>query len=311
MKHLVEMVVFARVVEARGFSAAARILGMTTSGVSRSVTRLEAHVGGRLLNRSTRALSVTELGQTVYAGCARIAETAREVEAFAGHYASTPGGRLKVSAPVSYGQLCIAPRLPAFVAQFPEIDVQLDLTERFVDVVGESYDVAICIAASLPPGVVARRLARTSTLLVAAPSYLARAGTPSEPADLSFHSIVAAEPGGTTKEVRLLRGLTESRAILAARVTINDGSAIVAAARAEMGIALVPDYAARQALCDGALVRVLPEWTLADPGGDVAIQAIYAPTRHLPRKVRAFIDFCVDMPPEREAPAWSVLARAA
>jgi DNA-binding transcriptional LysR family regulator len=300
MKQLVEMVVFARVVESRGFTAAARLLGMTTSAVSRNVARLEAHMGGRLLNRSTRAVSVTELGQAVYAGCASIAETAREVEAFAGHYASTPSGRLKVSAPVSYGQLCIAPTLSRFIAQFPEIDVQLDLTERLVDVVGESYDVAIRIVPTLPPGLVARPMASTSTLLVASRNYLAQAGTPSEPADLAFHTGVTMDRAEMTGELLLRRGTSECRVPLATRLTINNGAAVVAAVCEDMGIGLVPDYAARSALRQGALVQVLPDWKLDDPQGNLTVHAIYAPTRHLPRKVRAFIDFFVHQNAEQQ-----------
>ncbi len=299
MKQLVEMVIFARVVESRGFTAAARLLGMTTSAVSRSVTRLEAHMGGRLLNRSTRAVSVTELGQAVYAGCATIAETAREVEAFAGHYADTPSGRLKVSAPVSYGQLCVAPQLSRFIAQFPEINIQLELTERLVDVVGESYDVAIRITPSLPPGLVARQIARTSTLLVATRNYLAQAGTPAEPADLVFHTGVTMERDEAAGWLLLRRGPEECRVALATRLTINNGAAIAAAVFEDMGIGLVPDYAARPALRQGLLVQVLPEWSLDNPQDNLTVHAIYSPTRHLPRKVRAFIDFFVNQSPER------------
>jgi len=299
MKQLVEMVVFARVVESRGFTAAARLLGMTTSAVSRSVTRLEAHIGGRLLHRSTRALSMTELGQAVYTGCAMIAEKAREVEAFAGHYASTPSGLLRVSAPVSYGQLCVAPQLSRFLSQFPEIDIQLDLSERFVDVVGESYDLAIRIAPTLPPGLVARPIAHTSTLLVATRGYLAHAGTPSEPADLAHHTGVTMARAEAQSELLLRRGPIACRAALAARLTINNWAAIVAAVCEDVGIGLVPDYAARPALRQGLLLQVLPDWLLDDPQGNLTVHAIYAPTRHLPRKVRAFIDFFANQNPER------------
>ena len=308
MKHLSEMVIFARVVEVGGFSATARLLGMTTSAVSRSVGRLEAHIGGRLLNRSTRALSVTELGRVVHAACANIAEIAREVEAFAGHYAGTPGGQLKVSAPVAYGQLCVVPMLARFLDQYPEIEVQLNLTERVVDVVGESYDVAIRAVPTLPPGLVARPLVHTTSVLVASQRYLARAGVPNEPADLARHTGVYMVRGEKPADLQLRRGANECRVLLPSRMTINDSSAIVAAVCEDMGVGLVADYAAYPALRDGVLVPVLPEWRVVGPRANLTVHAIYSPTRHLPRKVRAFIDFLVNQAPTCTLP---LLAKAA
>ena len=293
MKHLDEMVVFARVVEFGGFSAAARRLGMTTSAVSRSVSRLESHIGGRLLNRSTRAISVTELGRKVHTACAAIAETAREIEAFAGHYAGTPSGRLKISAPVAHGRLCVLPVLCHFLDEYPEIEVQLDLTERIVDVVGESYDVAIRAVPSLPPGMVARPLMHTRTILVASPRYLSIAGAPSDPSDIAAHAGVYTDIGESPRELILRQGATERRTLLPARMTINDSSAIVAAVLDGRGIGIVADYAAAAGLRDGSLVPVLPEWAIVDPRTNLMVHAIYSPTRHLPRKVRAFIDYFV------------------
>ena len=294
MKQLVEMVVFARVAESRGFAAAARALGMTTSAVSRSVARLEAHIGGRLLNRSTRALSLTELGSAVYDSCAAIAEKAREVESLAGHYASVPNGRLKLSAPVSFGQLWVVPMLRAFIAEFPAVEVQLDLDDRPVDLVGESYDLALRIAPQLPPGLVQRRLGSTSMMLVASRGYLARWGPVVQPDDLRAprELIVQGTPGET--ELLLHGGLQRAQVRVACRLALNNDGAIVAAACEHAGIGLVRDYAARPAIRQGLLVPVLPGWTLGGNHRPLGIHAIYAPTRHLPRKVRAFIDFVSD-----------------
>jgi DNA-binding transcriptional LysR family regulator len=311
MKQLVEMVVFARVVESRGFTAAARLLGMTTSAVSRSVTRLEAHFGARLLNRSTRAVSVTELGEAVYAGCATIAETARELEALTGHHAHTPSGQLKISAPVTFGQLCVVPHLPRFMELWPEVDIRLDLTDRIVDVVAESYDVAIRIAPRAPLGMVARPLGTTSTMLVASRRYLATAGVPGMPDDLTGHASVFMECAEAKNELRLRRGSDERCVPINVRLTINNGAAIVAAVCEDMGIGLVRDYAARAAIEQGFLVQLLPEWSLAGRHCALKVQAIYSPTRHLPRKVRAFIDFAVSVSANGRAHLRSLDAQAA
>jgi len=293
MNQLAEMVIFARVVDACGFSAAARQLDMTTSAVSRGVARLERHIGGRLLHRSTRSVSVTELGREVYAGCARIAETAREVEALAGHYASAPSGRLKLSAPVTYGQVCVAPRLGEFLTRWPAVDVQLDLTDTFVDVIGESVDVAIRVGASIPLGLVARPLGRIGNLLVASRRYLGRTTPPAQPAELAQHAIVC--PGLDTR-LALRRGTAQVEVALGSRLRINDDRAILDAVTEGLGIGLVPDVAARAALERGELVQVLPEWSLAQQHGAQPVHALFSSTRHLPRKVRAFIDFLVGQP---------------
>ena len=288
------MVVFARVVEAGGLSAAAQRLGLTTSAVSRSIARLESHLGGQLLNRATRSPSLTELGGTVYAGCASIAKTLGEVEAFAERYARAPSGRLKVTAPVAYGQACLAPRLTEFMALCPDIEMHLDLSDRIVDLVGESVDVAIRIAAAIPPGPGTIRLGSTSSLLVASPRYLAQAGAPSEPGDLKKHAGVYTDAAAAHGELVFERGLAQCRVPILVRLTINDSAAIVGAVCNHIGVALVPDYAAHSALRSGQLVRVLPDWTLEGPNGSQTVHAVYPPTRHLPRKVGAFVDFLVE-----------------
>jgi DNA-binding transcriptional LysR family regulator len=294
MRHLVEMVVFARVVEAGGLSAAAQQLGLTTSAVSRSIARLESHLGGQLLNRATRAPSLTELGDTVYAGCATIAKTLGDVEAFAERYVRAPSGHLRVTAPVAYGQACLAPRLTEFMALCPDIEMHLDLSDRAVDLVGESFDVAIRIAATLPPGAGTTRLGSTSSILVASPRYLAQAGTPREPDDLTKHPGVYTDAAADHGELVFERGLDQCRVPVAVRLTINDSAAIVSAVCNHIGIALLPDYAAHSAQRAGHLVRVLPDWALAGANGPQTVCAVYPPTRHPPHKVRAFVDFLVE-----------------
>src|SRR5471032_5675 len=137
MEMLKEMAIFAQVVDSGGFSAAARQLDLTTSAVSRHVSRLEAHMGGRLLQRTTRSLSLTELGAQVHAACARMLSTAREIHALAGSYSARPNGVIRVTAPVVFGQTWLAPLLPAFLDRYPDVDVRLTLVDRNIDLIEE------------------------------------------------------------------------------------------------------------------------------------------------------------------------------
>ena len=190
MEMLNEMAVFVRVVDSAGFSAAARQIGLTTSAVSRHVTRLEAHLGGRLLQRTTRSVRLTELGEQVYAGCTRMLSAAREVQAMAGSYGARPNGLVRVTAPVVFGQVWLAPRLPGFLARYPEVTVQLSLVDRNVDLVEDGVDLAIRIARELSPGLAARRLCPMRYVLVASPAYLQRHGRPEHPLALAEHHCI-------------------------------------------------------------------------------------------------------------------------
>jgi DNA-binding transcriptional LysR family regulator len=294
LDQLSQMVVFARVVEAGGFASAARLLGLSTSAVSRKVTSLEAHMGGRLLNRTTRSISLTELGAEVYAKCAQIAETAREVENLAGHYAAAPQGVLKVTAPVVVGQLLIAPLIPRFLERFAQVDVDQSLTDRFVNTVEEGVDVAVRLPlqTDLSSGLVARPLIGADMVLVATPSFLAARGGIARPEQLSALECLC--PGGADAPDHLtfLRGEEQVRTPRTSRFSANNVVALLAAVEADFGVAVVPEPVVRGALADGRLERVLPDWTLTClPSG--TIHVVYAPTRHLPKKARVFIDFLI------------------
>ncbi|HEV8691179.1 MAG TPA: LysR family transcriptional regulator [Ideonella sp.] len=292
MDLLTEMVVFAKVADLRGFAPAARQLGLTTSAVSRGVARLEAHLGVKLLNRTTRSVSLTELGAELYPACARIAQTAREVQAVAGHYALTPRGTVRVSAPTVLGEVWLARQLPAFLARWPDVDVELQLMDRLVDLVDEGFDLAIRIATPtmLPPGLVARRLFDVSYLVVAAPGYLEARGTPPTPDALAAHDSIYLGHGAFQNELLLERGAEQATVQLRGRLKINNSVGILATVEAGLGLGIVPDFTAAVGLRDGRLERVLPEWTLAGAYARRPVSAVYAPTRHVPQKVRVLID---------------------
>jgi DNA-binding transcriptional LysR family regulator len=295
---LAEMVVFAKVVEQRSLSAAARQLGVTSSAVSRSVARLEAQMGVQLLHRTTRAVSPTELGQQVYAGCALIAQTARDLRAVAGQHASEPTGRLLVTAPIGLGQRWLMPRLPTFLERWPNLSVGVTLTDRMVDLVEEGFDLALRITTELPPGLIARPLLATSYMLVASPEYLARHGVPQSPAELAAHQCIVLGYGAFTGELTLSRagGGSRVRVQVSGPLTVNNGAAILSAAQAGVGIGLLPDFTAQAAIESGAAVQLLAGWTFGSPYQARQVQAVYVPTRHVPRKVRALIDHLAGAP---------------
>jgi len=286
------MVVFAKVVEQRGFATAARQLGMTASAVSRSVARLEAHLDVKLLNRTTRSVSLTELGSEVYADCARIAQAARDVEAQAGHYTARPTGIVRVSAPTVFGELWIARQLPAFFTQWPEVQVDLTLIDRMVDLVDEGFDLAIRLSLpeTLSPGLVARALFKMSYIIVAAPAYLETQGTPLAPEQLTEHRCIYLGYGAFRDRLDMTCGNTQASAQISGPLTINSSLGILTTVEAGLGIGIVPDFAASASLRTGRLQRLLPDWQLTGAYADRTVHAVYSPTRYLPQKVRVLID---------------------
>lgn len=293
MDLLTEMVVFAKVVDLKGFAPAARQLELTTSAVSRAVTRLEAHLGVKLLNRTTRSVSLTELGAEVYPGCARIAQTAREVSSLAGHYAVAPRGRVRVSAPPVFGEVWLAPLLPAFLARWPEVEVDLTLIDRMVDLADEGYDLAIRIAApgALSPGLVARSLFKMSYVLVASPAYLATHGAPGTPGSLADHRCIYLGYGPFQDRLDFEREGHEPVSVrVRGPLTINNSKGILATVEAGLGIGIVPDFTAAESLAAGRLRSLLTDWHFTGPYGERTVHAVYSPSRFLPQKVRVLID---------------------
>ncbi len=292
MEMLKEMAVFVQVVDSGSFSAAARHLAMTTSAVSRHVARLERHMGGRLLQRTTRSLSMTELGQQVHAGCTRMLAAAREVQAMAGSYGDRPTGVIRVTSPIVFGQVWLAPRLPGFLERYPEVDVRLTLVDRTVDLIEEGEDLAIRIAREVAPGLVARQLCAMRYVLVASVAYGARHGLPETPAALAEHRCVCLRHSELGGSWHMERGDDTVTVSVPTRLTINNSAAVMAAVEAGGGIGLVSDFAAQAAIDAGTVVQVLPDWTIGEPHLR-AVHAVYVPGRHIALKIRAFIDYLV------------------
>jgi DNA-binding transcriptional LysR family regulator len=288
VKDLSVMAIFARVVEMESFSGAARELGLSKSAVSKQVGRLEDRLGVRLLNRTTRRLSLTEAGAAFYDGCRRVVAEAEAAETAVTHLAVAPRGTLKVSAPMSFGFRHIAPAVPAFMARYPELSVEMELNDRLVDLVDEGFDAGIRIGVLADSSLVARRLAGNRRVLCAAPAYLAARGAPQALEDLRAHDclLYAYQATGDAWRFRGPGGLREVR--VRGRLRTNNGDALLAAACAGQGIALLPSFICGEDLRAGRLVQLLPE--LGEPA-ESAVHAVYPAGRNLSPKVRVFVDF--------------------
>ena len=287
MEDLERMAIFARVVEAKSFSAAARQLGLSKSLVSKHVTQLEKSLGARLLNRTTRNMSLTEAGAVFYEHCARIVEELAQAKLVVSRLHSEPRGMLRISASVAFGRLHIAPAVAEFLAAYPEVNIDMVTTDRFVDLAEDGYDVVIRIMAEPPPNVVARKLAGVHRKMCATPEYFARRGLPRTLDDLERHNCLtytSFNPQGSWR----LRGPDGDISVRSSgNLRINDDDALAEAVLCGLGIALLPTFIIGKELQNGRLQSVLSEYIPLER----YIYAVYLPTRHLSAKVRAFIDY--------------------
>lgn len=289
---LPDMAVFARVVEAGSFSAAARQLGLTPSAVSRQVARLEAVLRVRLLERTTRKLRLTEAGTSALVRCQALVSAARDVLALRDAHTTAARGLLRVSVAKAVGRQLIHPLIPGFLAQYPEVDVQLVVTDRTVDLFEEHIDLAIRATDEPPPGLAGRPLLRIRHMVCASPQYLARAGTPEHPRDLTQHSCLYLGEDERDRHWHFEQGHQQCTVAVTGRYVVNHSEMRLGGALAHLGIASLPDFTAQQALQQGTLVQVLPQWSHLTHYSGMA-WVLYPPNRYLPAKARAWIDYMV------------------
>ena len=283
-----DLLLFARVVDEGSFSRAAERLGVPKSTVSRRVSGLEAQLGERLLLRTTRKLTVTDFGLAVLEHAHHVVEDVAAASALAQNRQIEPSGRLRLTMPSDMANIVLAPLLAEFVLRHPRIELEVDLSARFVDLIGENFDVAIRMGdlrddASLA----ARRIAVFTVSLYAAPAYLARRGTPSEPEALMEHDAlrILARTGDPMRWV-LARGDQRWEGIPPGRATANSPELLMRMALGGAGITVVNDHFASQYLQRGELVQVLPDWSLSP----VSAWAVFPGRRLMPARTRVFID---------------------
>jgi DNA-binding transcriptional LysR family regulator len=284
------MQLFTRVVDAGSFTAAAEGLGISRALASKLIQNLEDSLGVRLLNRTTRRISLTDAGRNYYQRVSEILAQLVEAEAEAAQLQVEPRGRMRVSAPISFSVLHLAPALSDFQKRYPRVELELELSDRVVDLVDDGFDLAIRIGKLADSSLIARRIAPACLLMVASPDYLKRAGTPRQPSDLTTHNFMIYTLATRRDEIVLERNGESTVTRIHGNLLVNNGDFIAAAAVQGHGISVLPTFIITEQLRRGELVPVLESWSVPS----IAIHAVYAQTRSLPAKTRALIDFLVD-----------------
>ena len=293
MERLTEMMTFAKVVETMSFSAAARVLSISKSLVSKQISNLENGLGVRLLNRTTRRMSLTESGAAYYEHCARIVMEIEAAETEVTQMQIEPRGVLRVTTSTIFAALHLAPVLTAFLQLNKQVEVELNATDRVVDIVDEGYDLAIRITDKPSPTMVARKIAPVRWVTCASPAYIKNHGTPNTPRDLIKHQCLVYQGQG---QPALSNGwpYKAGNKLIKVPVTgncrVNNYGVLLQLALEGAGIILSPTYILGSHIKDGSLKQILPN-SVAFP--DMSIYATYKPSRYLQPKARAFIDHLV------------------
>lgn len=278
---------FVAVMETGSFAAAAQRLGMSPGQASKLVTWLEAELGVRLLNRTTRALSATEIGQAYYDRIRAILNDLDTLDAQVKDRSATPRGHLRLTAPLTFGTLRLVPALNDFALLYPAIELDVSFNDRMVNLVDEGFDAAIRAGRIADTSLIARKLCNMQTIVVASDTYLMAHGTPSHPADLVRHTCIIDTNFRDPLIWRFRDNGTPISANLTGRISYSNAEACLQAAEMGLGIANVPDFVAHASLSAGR-TRVLLRGYEETPGG---IYALYPPGRHLATKVRILVDF--------------------
>jgi DNA-binding transcriptional LysR family regulator len=287
---LAGMRVFVAVVDAGSFASAADKLDLSRGMTSRYVAQVEAHLGVRLLNRTTRRLSLTEAGQDYYQRANQVLGLVEDAERAAAQGVAEPRGNLRINTSVAFGARHLGPVVTAYLQRFPQVKAELTLNDRMVDLVDEGFDVAVRIARKIEPGLVARPITQARVVVCASPEYLMKHGTPRTPADLATRNCLSYAYTGQQHLWRFTRRGREQSVTVAGNLNANNGEILCSAAANGLGVILQPTFLAHDLLRTKRLVRVLEGW---EPEG-FTIYAVYPSRQFLTPKVRTFIDFLIE-----------------
>jgi DNA-binding transcriptional LysR family regulator len=300
MSRVFEAEVFIHVIESGSFTAAAEKLGITKSYASKLVSRLEDRLGVRLLTRTTRKLMATEAGRAYHERCSAVLSALEDAEMAASELQAKPRGRLRLTAPVFFGTNHLLVPIAAFKMKFPDIFVEVNFSDRRVDILSEGYDAGIRAGLLHEENITARRLATAPIFPVASPEYLARRGEPTKPEDLANHDCLVYAYQDILATWILHDGKREVGVPISGTFVANHAQMLIEAACQGLGICYLPQFHTAPYLRDGRLRRVLPEWQRP---ALVPIHAIFPSTRHIPAKTRAFVDYMVE---HFRIPTWSL-----
>ena len=291
MDRLQAISAFVAVVENGSFARAASRLDQSVSAVSRQVADLERHLDARLLNRTTRRLSLTESGRAFHERAVQLLADLEEAEQGASAGGMTPRGTLKLTAPITYGTRVLAPLIAAFAARHEQVRVDVDLSDRVIDLVDEGFDLAVRIGDIGSPHLVARRIGTTSLVCCASPAYLDRRGTPRTPDELARHDCLTYEYAAARHQWRFAAADGSERIVrIGGPLHANNGRMLAALAVEGAGVVCEPDFILGPDIARGALVPILADWKLPA----IAIHVAYPSRRHLSAKVRAFVDYLAE-----------------
>ncbi|MFZ3287867.1 MAG: LysR family transcriptional regulator [Telluria sp.] len=299
MNKFQEMQAFVAVVDSSSFVRAAESLNTSKAAVSRHVAELEQRLGIRLLNRTTRSLSMTDEGQLFYLRCTDLLAALEEAESELSLRSGEPSGHLRISAPVTFGSSHLAPLWGTFLQMHPKVSMEVSLSDRTVDLVEDGYDLAIRISRTPHPTFIARKLATTKMVLCASPGYLKRHGRPERPQDIAEHNVISYTYWSSKDEWEFLD--PDGRVDIVktkTRLHANSGDTCVVAALQDQGIVMQPDFLVHDALRSGSLERLLSSYQTVELG----VYAVYTSRRQLPLKLRHLIDFLVAA---FEKPVWA------
>ena len=282
------LAIFAKVVDMRSFAGAASELNLSKATVSKAVSRLETRLGTRLFNRTSRRLALTDAGRQLSARAAHILAEAEAAEDDARAQSSTPRGRVRLAVPMSFGVLHVAPLIAEFLATYPEVSIELNLSDAIIDLIGEGYDAAIRIGTLPDSSLVARRLCDSQRYLVGSPAYLKEHGRPNHPLQLADHACLGYTYAIGPETWRFTTKDGKSASVRpSGPLRVNNGDAMMPALIAGIGLGVLPEFIVREALADGRLLRLLPEWTLASG----AVYWLTPPGGPRPKRVDILRDF--------------------
>ncbi len=285
------MTVFVQVVECGGFTAAAKAMGNSTSFISKEVSRLEDRLGVRLLNRTTRTISPTDIGRLYFERCQQIIADAEETERSIFHLHDNPQGTLKVSAPISMSRCYLLDVLPQFLQTYPDIQLEIDLNDRFVDIVSEGFDVVIRGGILNDSNLISRKILSARGVLVASPDYLKRKGRPTHPSEIIHHDCIGYAYKAVSDYWEFIDEKGNPLNIkITSRVICNNAEMEEAFVKSGIGICMLPTFACEQALAEGSVVEILGDYMKRQ----INVYAIYPHRQHLSAKVRVFVDFLAD-----------------
>lgn len=298
MDKLNNMKAFVEVVNGEGFTAAADRLNRSRAQISKSVMQLEQYLGARLLNRTTRRVSLTETGRIYYERCVGILDDIDDIEGIASAQTQTPKGKLSIAAPTSFGVLHLNNAIAGYLQQHPEVQISLSLNDRFIDVVDEGFDLAIRIADLEDSSLIARKIAPCKRVLVASPGYIRQHGEPQVPQDLAIRPCLVYDNDLQAGNWQLNGEAGPESVRVNGPVCADNGDVLKEAAIAGLGIALLPTFIVGNDLREGRLVQVLQDYC----PDDITIHAVFPSRRYLSAKVRTFIDYLSQC--YGDSPAW-------